>query len=786
MASYIKASLERAYAETFLADLESNTNQYFLFIGKGTTWADGSSDNSPPAYFDTVNSEYSVMNEIIGYKKLSPENVIFALKRVLWTSGTKYDQYDDRVDLSAKNYYVVTEDNHIYKCIENGNGAASTVKPTVLSSYPFKTSDGYKWKYMATVKESNLPYELTDYVPIEFVTLSTDTETQNQYNTQLSAINGSIDRMAISYPSGTNPAVYPAAITATRMNRPSAIQVASLTKISEKRKVVRITDSVSKTEILKQSINDYVNSMMRVVFSPAPNISEVNNYGVIVGASLVGSNNDIEFTVENDVIDFTFTVTGTPVGVEILPFIKIVGDGEGCYAFPVMNSNLRIQSIDVVDGGKGYSQTLIDVVSYKSTNTTHPTITATISPKGGHGSNILQELGVKDVLVIIEVTEEDSDKILGGGNYRQFGIIKNPLLNNNTNTIAGKGEETYRDIELIPSSATDPSHFDLSPNNFITGSESFSSSKIVDVKSQSVNSVLLKVKNTSGSFISRQDRPNDYILEIGPNFEIEEEPSGTINSFALGETVTQTIPANTPFGLDSITFGYDFVVEGIVVAKTKKAIIVRVTSNANFVVSEVYKVVGNTTNTSGTILSVMPRYGEDVWISNTQGGLASFITDDEGNQLLYRISSVGPGYYDLNRVPSYSGLHLLRLSTSLSGACGGMDTTSAPLSPSTFSNGDVVHQGVTGQFGHYARGTVYYWDYINPARGNLYLTNVYGSFKSVDVDGLTGTQLREYVVGSVEPPEILRTSGEIIYINNIRPISRFAGQQEEFRIRLGF
>jgi hypothetical protein len=115
-----------------------------------------------------------------------------------------------------------------------------------------------------------------------------------------------------------------------------------------------------------------------------------------------------------------------------------------------------------------------------------------------------------------------------------------------------------------------------------------------------------------------------------------------------------------------------------------------------------------------------------------------------------------------------------------------MDTTSAVLTQNSFSSGDTVYQGVTGTYGSYATGKVYDWEYVNGAYGKLYLTDVLGSFKSVATDGFTGTNLGAYVVSAVQPPEIDRTSGEIIYIDNVRPIQRNLGQQEEFRLRLGF
>ena len=146
----------------------------------------------------------------------------------------------------------------------------------------------------------------------------------------------------------------------------------------------------------------------------------------------------------------------------------------------------------------------------------------------------------------------------------------------------------------------------------------------------------------------------------------------------------------------------------------------------------------------------------------------------------------GQAYFDLDSTPAYRGVHVMELGTSLNSAVGVVDTTSASLTQNSFSNGDLVTQGVTGAYGNYATGQVYHWEFINNSYGKLYLTNVVGSFKSVAVDGLSGSTLGAYIVTNVDLPEIDRTSGEILYIDNVRPIQRTVGQQEEFRVRLGF
>lgn len=783
MPSYIKASMERSYAESFLAELERNDNQYFLFIGKGTTWAN---ENSPPSYTDTVASEYRVMNDIIGYKKLSSENILFAIPRYEWTANTVYDQYDDNTELfndsNPKIFYVVTDENHIYKCLwNNGSTNKSTVKPTLTITSPFTLSDGYIWQYLATVKESDLPYELTDYVPIDFAYSASDSETTNQYNAQISAKNSSITRITVQN-STTTPAVYPNTIS----QADSGVVVLRVDGFSvdasdPTKKYIRITDAASRDKITGRAgvVNsNYVGYVVRINASTV-DPQQVNNYGIISATPSIGPNG-ITLTVQNDVIDFTLkpsTTVTSYTSVQILPHIKIMGNGSGAYAFANMNSNNTISSVNLVGGGTNYSNVSVVPASYKTPGTIDPVLTPVLSPKGGHGSNILKELNIKDVLVIVKITEYDSQNIREGGMYRQFGIIKNPILSS-TRSIAGKQEPNYRDMTLVPTDLVngrvDGGDFSLSEGNVIIGSESYASAKPMQIKSQTNSYVVLKTINTSGKFISRQDRVNDYKLGV----------VGAASDFSIGETVKQSVPAGTVIG--GVSYAYQFTVEGTVVEtdQTRQSVFVRLSSTGNFVLGR--EISGQFSGVTANVISVAPRYGEMVWVTDGRDGSLAFRTRNNSVQKLYRIDDVSQAYFDLEQTPSYRGLHILHVASSISGTCGGIDTTSAPLLPSSFSNGDFIQQGTSLGIGHYASGRVYDWEYINPASGRLYLTDVVGNFRSVATHGLTGNQIGNFIISSVDEPDIDRTSGEVVYISNVRPITRTRGQEEEFRVRLGF
>jgi hypothetical protein len=69
--------------------------------------------------------------------------------------------------LEECNFYVLTEDFNVYKCLDNNNNAASTIQPTGTSTTPIITTDGYVWKFMYNVP-INLrnKFLLSDQMPV--------------------------------------------------------------------------------------------------------------------------------------------------------------------------------------------------------------------------------------------------------------------------------------------------------------------------------------------------------------------------------------------------------------------------------------------------------------------------------------------------------------------------------------------------------------------------------------------------------------------------------------------
>jgi hypothetical protein len=190
MPSIVTSKFRVHNAEQFVEAFSETSNSImYLFIGKSTAFPD---DNAPPTPVNsTANIEFTPWRDMYGAKRITTADVTHAVPRHDWTTATVYDQYDDQdTNLLDDDFYVMTEDYNVYKCLFNNSGAGSTTKPTGVSTSPFTTADGYIWKYMYTVTTAKaLKFLTNDYIPVQ--TLASDDST-DQWDVQQAAVDGGI------------------------------------------------------------------------------------------------------------------------------------------------------------------------------------------------------------------------------------------------------------------------------------------------------------------------------------------------------------------------------------------------------------------------------------------------------------------------------------------------------------------------------------------------------------------------------------------------------------------
>lgn len=72
-----------------------------------------------------------------------------------------------KLKIEDAEFYVVTDEYNVYKCLDNNNGALSKIKPSGTQLDPIKTSDGYIWKFMYNIPINLRNKFYTDeYIPV--------------------------------------------------------------------------------------------------------------------------------------------------------------------------------------------------------------------------------------------------------------------------------------------------------------------------------------------------------------------------------------------------------------------------------------------------------------------------------------------------------------------------------------------------------------------------------------------------------------------------------------------
>ena len=325
MASLVTSKFRVHNAQQFAeAFSEASNTIMYLFIGKNTTFPNV---NSPPTPVNsTANIEYTPWRDMYAAKRITTSDVTHAIERYDWTSGTVYDQYDDQdTDLLEDDFYVMTEDYNVYKCLFNAGATASTTKPTGVSTSPFTTADGYIWKYMYTVTTAKaLKFLTNDYIPVQ--TLASDDGT-DQWDVQQAAVDGGIH-------------------------------------------VVKVT----------------------------------------AGGS----------------------------GYATAPAVTITGDGTGATANSTITANV-VTSVTITAAGTGYTRASVSFASGAAT------ANAIISPQGGHGSDAVEELGGKFIMLNVRLDGNESNTFSTANEFRQVGIVRDPYLyGTTTRAVASSFRQSFK------------------------------------------------------------------------------------------------------------------------------------------------------------------------------------------------------------------------------------------------------------------------------------------------------------------------------------------------------
>ena len=133
-------------------DIDSAANNYYVSVGRPIDW---NGTDTAPTPTNAIRTIRDAQNNMTAIKNVEAHS--FVIPRYTWSLGAIYQAYNDNsVGHPTNSFYVITDENNIYVCLEAGQTAlgqsvTSTVKPTGTLTTAFETADGYVWKFLYSV-----------------------------------------------------------------------------------------------------------------------------------------------------------------------------------------------------------------------------------------------------------------------------------------------------------------------------------------------------------------------------------------------------------------------------------------------------------------------------------------------------------------------------------------------------------------------------------------------------------------------------------------------------------
>ena len=199
--SLLKFALKTNLVKSVISEIVSNVSRYYYVYCHPGNWTD---ETTPEPVSDSFEYENITRNESILYKQIDSNDIAAVINRINWQAGYTFDMYDEyssaspafsgATALENAEFYCLTDDYNVYKCLFNNNDNPSSVRPTGTSTTPIVLDDGYIWKYMYTVPLSVRNKFLTA------TSMPVVTALSNQFYSKGSIVSYTIENPGKKYP----------------------------------------------------------------------------------------------------------------------------------------------------------------------------------------------------------------------------------------------------------------------------------------------------------------------------------------------------------------------------------------------------------------------------------------------------------------------------------------------------------------------------------------------------------------------------------------------------------
>ena len=678
-------------ADKFVQSVTTYADSYYVFAGKHTPYV-GSSDLVITQPEDSVKQNViSVYDDMLFGKRVTSTDVNKVIPRYDWTAGNVYAQYDDTDgELLTKEFYAVVNAGAqylVYKCLYNNNGANSTVEPSGTDQNPFETpNDGYIWKYMYTANDTYM----SKFATASFMPLIANTSVATN------ATDGSIEVIAIdpdnagdrydNYFSGTFVSINDIKVGGNELIYKISASASGLDHFYDTC-IIKMTSGAASGEF--RIITGYTGSTRQIVLESGDG----------------GFNNVVA-------IGDTY---------EISPYVVVFDNGgtkqTNCIARAVISSTSgnSVSKVEILNAGSGYRSAVCVILAPSVitglTGWSNASLRAIISPPGGHGSNPENELGANRACISIKFQENESGFVTLENDYRQVGVLKNPLFAN---------------LHLVLDVAQQR-------GNFSIGEKVYTYTPTVLAGNVAITTGSVTVTGTGTYFEESLDVGNKVLIT-----------DGTTNIFAnvasIASNTSLSLAVNANFTSGSATISRMLVNDaGVIVGNTSGITVTGFSVAGISPTTYISKIVGEDTYATGVL--------------------------DVSNALPASINGTSPNFFTtFNQLTKFVG---------------------DKQGDTNFSADEILYAEDTAVV--YTRAEARFHSYVEAGASDIvYATNVKNIFPlgAAPMTGNTSTAVMN--LSYKYDGSLVKDSGDVVYVENVDPITRASNKSETVKLILEF
>jgi hypothetical protein len=442
----------------------------YVFVGNHTAYPD---ETTPTTTGDTISDEKATWNNMYAAKRVTGNDVELVIPKVIWTSNTKYKQYDDKVavrDLiepditgNVKPFYVYTSQRNVYKCLSNNASANSTVEPFgdyTSSNGNIATSDGYLWKYMYSVKPSNRFISDT-WIPVPDSTALLDYSVS-----PIGVVDGELASITVTN-KGSGYYENKIRVLPTFAAGCTTLVLANTTNVAANM-YVSGTGLAPQTYILQKQT--YVGNGVSAIDLSTAAISS-------------GGGN-------TEATQLTLTTR-----------VYVDGDGTSVIAIPTVSSgdpaNANISKVTVSTIGTGYSR----ANAYVYGTGTGASLRVVLDPKYGHAHNPALELGSNSVMITVRMGEIETTEggvIPANTTFRQYGLFVDPHKYGDSNVVSPANAASVVTQATLLNLVTGPAYYQ---DEFVYQGVSPSTATAYGYALDQPSATKIRLTNVVGNFI---------------------------------------------------------------------------------------------------------------------------------------------------------------------------------------------------------------------------------------------------------------------------------------------